>query len=76
MEQRTLRERVRRLLSVGALPASIPESWRVGGHGTGRDCRVCIAPVTRQDVEVQLDGDLIVHPGCYVAWKEEIERSH
>ena len=75
-----LRGKARTAVRNGKLPARGPDrTW--GGPGVGADCGVCGLPVTRDDMEFEVefahDGD---HPGldkyhlhseCFAAWEFE-----
>ena len=74
MDQSALRARVSRLLLSGALPKTVPE-WRVGGPGSGRECRACLERIATSDLEVQVDDTLAFHPSCYLVWVEAVRRS-
>lgn len=72
-----LRETVRALLASGMLP---PAGGRVvAGHGTGRRCVICHEPVTREEVEYELDGTshvtLVCHLRCFKVWRDESLRA-
>jgi hypothetical protein len=75
-----LREKAREVIKAGTLPNRSPDrTW--GGPGVGADCIVCRAPVTRDEVEFEIefarDGDnpgldkYHVHIRCFAAWESE-----
>jgi hypothetical protein len=80
-----LREQARNAIQNGKIPSRAPDrTW--GGPGVGARCTVCDRPVTRDDLEFEIqfekegtppgDGDLDkfhVHVRCFAAW--EFERS-
>jgi len=81
MDEQTLREKVRTVLRSGKLPNRHPDrTW--GGPGVGATCAICELPVTRQQMEFEIqfarDGDnpgldkFHVHTRCFAAW--ELER--
>lgn len=76
-------EVVRQAIQTGKLPRRRPErTW--GGTGSGCPCAVCGRPVTRDEVEIELEfaggddgrseGGLRVHVSCLSAWELELER--
>jgi len=77
-----LRAKARAVVENGRLPGRSPDrTW--GGPGVGADCAVCERPVTKQELEFEIefarDGDFPgldgfhVHIRCFAAW--EFERS-
>jgi len=77
-----LREQAREAIQGGKLPSRAPDRmW--GGPGVGADCAVCGLPVTREQLEFEIefarDGDnpgldqFHVHLRCFAAW--ELERN-
>ena len=77
-----LREKARAAVQSGKLPSRRPDrTW--GGLGVGALCAVCERPVTKQEMEFEIqfarDGDnpglnkFHVHIRCFAAW--EFERS-
>ena len=81
MDEQVLREKVRIVIRDGKLPNRHPDrTW--GGPGVGALCAVCELPVTRQQLEFEIqfarDGDnpgldkYHVHTRCFAAW--ELER--
>ncbi len=77
-----LREQARAAIQGGKLPARSPDrTW--GGPGVGAECSVCGQPVTKAELEFEIqfarDGDnpgldkFHVHIRCFAAW--EFERS-
>jgi hypothetical protein len=81
-DEARLREQATAAIQNGKLPARAPDrTW--GGPGVGAPCSVCERPVTKQELEFEIqferDGDM---PGldkyhvpirCFAAW--EFERS-
>ena len=75
-----LREKARAAVQNGKIPARRPDrTW--GGPGVGAECSVCEKPVTKSELEFEIqfahDGD---HPGldkfhvhirCFAAWEFE-----
>jgi hypothetical protein len=79
-DEASLRERARAAIRSGALPHRRPErTW--GGHGSGASCTICRAPVTRQEVEIEVEfahtaghpggRQLTAHSRCFAAWEAE-----
>jgi hypothetical protein len=77
------REKARNVIQGGKLPARTPtRTWE--GPGVGAPCEICGAPVTRDEMEFEIqfvcDGDspgldkFHVHIRCFAAW--EFERRH
>ena len=75
-----LREQARAAIQSGKLPSRNPDrTW--GGPGVGAMCAVCEKPVTKEDMEFEIqfarDGDnpgldkFHVHIRCYAAWEFE-----
>lgn len=75
-----LREQAREAIHNGKLPAGPPDrTW--GGPGVGAPCSVCEKPVTKQELEFEIqfehDGDMPgldkyhVHIRCFAAWEFE-----
>ena len=81
MDEDTLRGLVRTVIRDGKLPSRRPDrTW--GGPGVGALCTVCGIPVTRQQMEFQIEfartdppglDKYHVHTRCFAAW--ELERS-
>ena len=82
-DESILREKARAAVQTGKLPARAPtRTW--GGPGVGTLCQVCGVPVTKDEMEFEIqfarDGDnpgldkFHVHIRCYAAW--ELERKH
>ena len=78
-----LREKARRAVENGKLPARAPDrTW--GGPGVGAECMICEKPVTKTELEFEIeferDGGVPgldkyhVHVRCFAAW--EFERRH
>jgi hypothetical protein len=81
-DEARLREQARASIQNGKLPARAPDrTW--GGPGVGAQCSVCDRPVTKQELEFEIQferaGDMPgldkyhVHIRCFAAW--EFERS-
>ena len=75
-----LREQAHAATQTGKLPSRAPDRmW--GGPGVGADCAVCGLPVTREQLEFEIqfarDGDnpgldtFHVHLRCFAAWEFE-----
>jgi len=75
-----LREQARAVIQSGKLPSRNPDrTW--GGSGVGATCSVCEKPVTKEEMEFEIqfarDGDnpgldkFHVHIRCYAAWEFE-----
>jgi hypothetical protein len=82
-DENILREKVRATVQSGKLPGRAPDrTW--GGPGVGAECTVCGLPVTKDEMEFEIqfarDGDnpgldkYHVHIRCFAAW--EFERRH
>jgi len=76
--ERALRRKIRQRLQEGALPLRKPtRTW--GGPGAGLDCEACDQPITKDQLEyeVQFDPDPVepvhMHLGCFAAWELERE---
>jgi hypothetical protein len=76
------REQARAAIQSGKLPSRGPDrTW--GGPGVGATCAVCERPVSKQEMEFEIqfarDGDnpgldkFHVHVRCFAAW--ELERN-
>jgi hypothetical protein len=74
------REQARTALIAGKLPARSPDrTW--GGPGVGAPCVICAEPVTKDQIEYELqfshDGDMpgldkyALHMRCFAAWEME-----
>jgi len=71
-----LRTIVRARLASGALLPVNGHSW--AGHGSGRPCAVCDAPIGSAEIEYEVKGpkgEALVHLNCFTAWHRESERS-
>jgi hypothetical protein len=79
-DEARLREKARAAVERGKMPARRPDHmW--GGPGTGAECSVCEEPVTRGDLEFEIefacDGENAdpdkhhVHIRCFAAWEFE-----
>ena len=77
-----LREKAKEVIRTGKLPNRRPDrTW--GGPGVGALCSVCQLPVTKDELEFEIqfahDGDnpgldkFHVHIRCFAAW--ELERA-
>ena len=75
-----LREQAKAVIQSGKLPSRSPDrTW--GGPGVGAPCSVCEKPVTKEEMEFEIqfprDGDnpgldkYHVHIRCYAAWEFE-----
>jgi hypothetical protein len=75
-----LREQAKAAIQSGKLPSRSPDrTW--GGPGVGAPCSVCGLPVTKDQVEFEIqfarDGDnpgldkFHVHIRCFAAWEFE-----
>ena len=75
-----LREQARAAIQNGKLPSCAPDrTW--GGPGVGAPCSVCEKPVTKDQLEFEVqfarDGDnpgldkFHVHIRCFAAWEFE-----
>jgi hypothetical protein len=75
-----LREQARAVIQSGKLPSRTPDrTW--GGPGVGAPCSVCEKPVTKEEMEFEIqfarDGDnpgldkFHVHIRCFAAWEFE-----
>jgi hypothetical protein len=81
-DEALLRQHAREALQTGTLPNRQPDrTW--GGPGVGAPCSVCTEPVTREQLEFEIqfahDGEtpgldkFHVHLRCFAAW--ELERA-
>jgi hypothetical protein len=79
-EEPILREKARAAVQSGKLPARSPDgTW--GGPGVGAKCAVCEKPVSKNELEFEIqfahDGDnpgldkFHVHIQCFAAWEFE-----
>jgi hypothetical protein len=79
-DEPVLREKARAVVQSGKLPARRPDrTW--GGPGIGAECSVCALPVTKDQMEFEIqfarDGDnpgldkFHVHVRCFAAWEFE-----
>ena len=82
-DEAILREKARAVMRAGKLPRRQPDrTW--GGPGVGAECAVCASPVTKNEMEFEIqfarDGSVPgldkyhVHVRCFAAW--EFERRH
>lgn len=82
-DETRLREQARDMMRDGKIPTQAPNrTW--GGPGVGADCAVCERPVTKDEMEFEIqfahDGsnpgldNYHVHIRCFAAW--EFERAH
>jgi len=80
MDEQDLRAKARIVVQNGKLPARRPDrTW--GGPGVGAPCAVCALPVTKDQLEFEIqfarDGDnpgldkYHVHVKCFAAWEFE-----
>jgi hypothetical protein len=73
------RERARAAIQAGKIPLRRPDrTW--GGPGVGAQCAVCDLPITRDQLELEIEfvrlgglDNLHVHIRCFAAW--ELERT-
>jgi hypothetical protein len=74
-----LRACVRQRIDAGRLPVTVPKKINAG-YGTGSRCDACDQPITRSQVEYDIDevpsgAPLHLHLGCHVLWQIEcVER--
>ena len=79
-DEARLREQARTAIQTGRLPSRAPDrTW--GGPGVGAECSVCGRPVTKDELEFQIefahDGARPeldrhhVHIRCFAAWEFE-----
>jgi hypothetical protein len=79
-DQSVLREKAREVVGAAKMPERRPDRmW--GGPGTGIECAICGSPVTRDQLEFEVqfgrDGDrpgpanYHVHVRCFTAWQSE-----
>ena len=74
-----LRARIRQRIDEGGLPVTVPKKINAG-YGTGSRCAACDQPITRSQVEYDIDevpagAPLHLHLGCHVLWQIEcVER--
>jgi len=74
-----LRARIRQRIDEGGLPVTVPKKINAG-YGTGSRCAACDQPITRGQVEYDIDevpsgAPLHLHLGCHVLWQIEcVER--
>jgi hypothetical protein len=82
-DESRLREQARAAIQSGKLPSRAPtRTW--GGPGVGAACTVCDLPVTKNELEFEIqfarDGDnpgldkFHVHIRCFAAWEFERTR--
>lgn len=83
-DEAALREKARAIVQAGKLPSRGPDRvW--GGPGVGAPCTVCELPVTRDEMEfeIQFEHDgaspgldkFHVHRRCFAAWEFERKRA-
>jgi hypothetical protein len=70
-----LRARIRQRIDDGRLPVMLPRRINAG-YGSGHTCRACDQPITRDEVEYEVDDyrdgrPLSFHLGCHVIWQLE-----
>lgn len=79
-DEARLREQAREAIQNGKLPSRAPDrTW--GGPGVGAECSVCGKPVTKDELEFEIqiehDGTIPgldkfhVHIRCFAAWEFE-----
>lgn len=83
-DESTLRAKAREVIRTGKLPDRRPDrTW--GGPGVGAPCTICREPVTKDQLEFEIqfaiDGDaepgldkFHIHVRCFAAW--EFERTN
>jgi len=82
MDEHVLREKARAVVHDGQLPARQPDrTW--GGPGVGAPCTVCELPVTKDQMELEIEfardsdypgiDNYHVHVKCFAAWELERE---
>jgi hypothetical protein len=73
-----LRQKAREAILSGRIPSHPPErTW--GGRGVGANCAICGRPVTRDEVEFEVEfgsddpavGNYRFHYECHAAWDQE-----
>ena len=79
-DEARLRQQASDAIQTGKLPAHSPD-WTWGGPGVGAACAVCSLPVTKEQLEFEIqcarDGDnpgldkFHVHVRCFAAWEFE-----
>ena len=83
-DEARLREQARAAAQNGKLPNRLPDrTW--GGPGVGAECAVCGLPVTKDQLELEIqfarNGDnpgldkFHVHIRCFAAWEFERNKS-
>ena len=82
-DEALLAEKAREAIRSGRLPARPPDRT-FGGPGTGVTCAVCHEPVTRNQMELEIEFNrhgatpgldrYHLHTKCYAAW--DLERKH
>jgi hypothetical protein len=83
-EPRTIDEQAREAVRRGTLPSRDPDrTW--GGPGVGALCAVCELPVTKDQLEIEIefarDGSQAdqdkyhVHARCFAAWEFERKKA-
>lgn len=80
-DEASLAAKAREAIRSGALPAR-PANRTFGGPGSGATCAVCGEPVTRNQMELEIEFNrhgtapgldrYHLHPKCFSAW--ELER--
>jgi hypothetical protein len=76
-DESVLRQKAREAIAAGTLPNRRPDGmW--GGSGVGARCAICLAPVTQDEVEYEIEfargGDdtgrdsYHIHVPCLAAW--------
>jgi hypothetical protein len=79
-DEQILRAKARAVIASGKLPTTRPDrTW--GGPGVGAPCSVCDLPVTKNELEFEIqfarNGDnpgldkFHVHVRCFAAWEFE-----
>jgi hypothetical protein len=73
MSHLDLHQQARAAIQSGKLPSRVPDrTW--GGPGVGAACPICGLPVSRQEMELEMEfarDRFHVHLKCYAAWEFE-----
>ena len=80
-----LREQARTAVQNGKIPARSPDrTW--GGPGLGNECAVCQRPVTKEEMELEIEfatptgggpelAQFHLHVRCFAAWEFERKKA-
>jgi hypothetical protein len=73
LQNAKLRARIHHLIEQGSLPVMRPERI-AAGYGLGKKCDGCGRPITRDQIEYEIDDrrygvPLELHLECYVLWQ-------